>query len=73
MRINLSPCHKINKFGYEIGDECIADEAKQLEYMDLNKRYGFISSFLYYNYETFKSERYNEQSIEKVSKISRLY
>ena len=73
MRINFSPCDKINRFGYEVGEECIADEEKQLEYLDLNVRYGFISTFLYYNYETFVAEKYDEESIQKVSKISRLY
>ena len=73
LRINFSPCDKINKFGYEIDDECIADEEKQLEYLDLNARYGYIGVYLYYNYESFIADKYDGQSIQKVSKLSRLY
>ena len=41
--------------------------------MDLNSRYGFIGTFLYYNYELFDAEKYGEASIMKESKISKLY
>ena len=41
--------------------------------MDLNNKYGYIGTFLYYNYEKFDAEKFGEESIKKESKISKLY
>ena len=73
LRINFSPCDKIDRFGYEVEDQCIADEKEQKKYLDLNKLYGYISTFLFFNYETFESDKYDDEAIQKVSMISRLY
>ena len=34
--VRLLPCDKVKSYGYEIGDECIADEVKQKAYLDPN-------------------------------------
>ena len=73
MKLGFIPCDKVDNFLYEIDEECIADEKEQLAYLDLNKRYGFIGTFLYYNYEKFEADKFGEASIIKESKISKLY
>lgn len=57
---------------YEVDDECITDETKQREYLDVDK-WDYYQTFLYYNYEYFDSDKFGEESIQGFSKISEFY
>ena len=61
MSISLTPCDKVENFGFQIDEQCIADRNEQNEY--LAKKYYYTQ--LIYNYETFDPEKYNEAAINK--------
>ena len=59
--LSLIPCDFEEYYfhDFEVDDECIADREQQKAYLDTNNAYEF-RTYLYYNYETFESEKYNE-------------
>ena len=71
--ISLFPCDKVDYYyEYDIDQECIADEDLQRQYLDPNG-YDFYQAFLYYNYETFDAEQFEEEAIQRKSYVSELY
>jgi len=65
--IMVMPCNMPLKFlGAEddrIGEECVADLEKQIEYL------GPMNMLVYFNQETFKQEEYGEARISRTSTI----
>ena len=57
--ISLYPCDDadvLSFYGLEVDDECIADKEQQKVYLDPYSQNSYMV-YLYYNYETFDSEK----------------
>ena len=77
LTIAYIPCDKVADYEltggkYEIDAKCIADKDKQRQYLDVGK-WDYYQTFLYYNFEFFDSEKFDDDAITKVSKISEFY
>ena len=59
MIISLLPCDVVSYHGFEVDDECIADKEKQKLFLDPYESNSY-RTYLYYNDETFESEKYSE-------------
>lgn len=67
LTIAYIPCDKVTNQEltggtYKIDDECIADKSEQLKYLDTSK-WDYYQTYLYYNYEFFDSEQFDDESI----------
>ena len=52
----MIPCYKVADYGdYEVGAECIDDQAKLNEYLDAEED-GYYKTYIYYNYDFFDAD-----------------
>ena len=61
----MIPCWKVADYGdYEVGAECIDDQAKLNEYLDAEED-GYYETYIYYNYDFFDADQFGEEAIQR--------
>ena len=77
LTIAYLPCDKVNDYfvsegSYEASKECVNNQTEIRNHLDIDK-WEYYQTFLYYNYEYFDADKYDDESIQGFSKISEFY